>query len=91
MLKRYDVNIYGRSNSIIGGIKGKRLYYELVIAHSKKEAIAEAYKNFHIFMVEPWASLITRRDVKIDCEWISWLVPLSDDEKTLYIDDMLLK
>ena len=91
MLKRYDVDIYGRSNSIIGGIKGEHLYHELVIEHNKKDAIAEAFKNFHIFMGEPWKSIVTRRDVKIECEYVSWLVPLSDDEETLYINNILLK
>ena len=89
MLKKYDVTIYGRKNTIIGAIRNERLYYELVIANSKKEAITEAFKNFHIFIDEPWATLITRRDVRIECEYVSWLIPLGDDEETLYINEML--
>ena len=88
-MKRYDVDVYGRTNTIIGAIRGEHLYHELVIANSKKEAIAEAFKNFHIFIDEPWATLITRWDVKIECEYVSWLIPLSDDEETLYINGML--
>ena len=40
---------------------------------------------------EPWATLITRWDVKIECEYVSWLIPLGENEETLYINNILLK
>ena len=68
MLKKYDVTIYGRKNTIIGAIRNERLYHEVVLANNKKDAMAEALNNFGCFMSEVWNELITRRDIRIECE-----------------------
>lgn len=91
MLKKYDVEIYGRKNTIIGAIRNERLYHEVVLANNKKDAMNEALNNFECFMSEVWNELITRRDIRIECEYVSWLDHSKDDGMMIYINNVLLK
>ena len=37
-MKIYEVTIYGRANTILSGIRNERLYSEIVVTTSKKDA-----------------------------------------------------
>ena len=91
MLKKYDITIYGRKNTIIGAIKNERLYHEIGIAHNKKDAIEQAINDFNMFIADDWKTLITRRDIRIECEYVSWLDHSKDDDMKIYIHNVLLK
>ena len=59
-MKRYDVTIWGRTNTIITGIRDKMLKTKIVVAQNQKEAVD---------MVLPLVlddSYITRRDVRVE-------------------------
>lgn len=86
-MKKYYVEIYGRANTILTGIRYKKLYSEIVISNSKNKAKEEALNDFYMFIDEPWKHVIRRHDIKVECEYISWLV--HDDRETIYINEML--
>lgn len=86
-MKKYYVTIYGRTNTIWSGIRGKELYNEIVISNNKNNAKAEALNNFYMFINDMWKETLDRRDIKVECEWASWLV--HDDRETIYINEML--
>lgn len=67
-MKEYDVTIYGRANTIILSIQGKRIYSERVVGENKKEAKEEAFNNFYRDMDDVWKSLINKNNVRIECE-----------------------
>ena len=86
-MKKYDVTIYGRTNTIYTGIRGEKLYSEIVISNNKDNAKEEALNNFYVFINDMWKEVLDRRNIKIECEWVSWLI--HDDEETIYINEML--
>lgn len=86
-MKKYDVTIYGRTNTIFSGIRNEKLYSEIVISNNKNNAKEEALNNFYTFISDMWKEVLDRRDVKIECEWVSWLV--HDDRETIYINEIL--
>ncbi len=86
-MKKYYVTIYGRTNTILTGIRGKKLYSEMVISNNKDNAKAEALNGFYMFINDMWKEVLDRRDIKVECELVSWLK--HDDRETLYINEML--
>lgn len=86
-MKKYYVTIYGRTNTIFTGIRGKKLYDEMVISNNKDNAKAEALNGFYMFINDMWKEVLDRRDIKVECELVSWLK--HDDRETLYINEML--
>lgn len=86
-MKKYYVTIYGRTNTIWSGIRGKELYNEIVISNNKNNAKAEALNNFYMFINDMWKETLDRRDIKVECELVSWLV--HGDEEMIYINEML--
>lgn len=86
-MKKYYVTIYGRTNTILTGIRGKKLYSEMIISNNKNNAKAEALNGFYMFMSDMWKEILDRRDIKVECEYISWLA--HDDRETIYINEML--
>lgn len=86
-MKKYYVEIYGRTNTIFTGIRGEKLYSEIVISNNKDNAKAEALNGFYMFINDMWKGVLGRRDIKVECEYISWLV--HDDRETIYINEML--
>ena len=86
-MKKYGVTIYGRINTILTGIRSKKLYSEIIISDNKNNAKKEALNNFYMFINDLWKGVLNRFDIKIECEYVSWL---TDDEKeTIYINEML--
>ena len=86
-MKKYEVTIYGRTNTILTGIRSKKLYSEIIISDNKNNAKEEVLNNFYMLIKDLWKEIINRRDIKIECEYVSWL---TDDEKeTIYINEML--
>ena len=86
-MKKYEVTIYGRTNTILTGIRSKKLYSEIIISDNKNNAKKEALNNFYMLINDLWKGIINRFDIKIECEHVSWL---TDDEKeTIYINEML--
>lgn len=67
-IKEYDITIYGRANTIILSIQGKRIYSERVVAKNKKEAKEKAFNNFYRDMDDVWKGLINKNNVRIECE-----------------------
>lgn len=86
-MKKYYVTIYGRTNTIWSGIRGKELYHEIVISNNKNNAKAEALNDFYMFINDMWKETLDRRDIKVECELVSWLV--HDNRETIYINEML--
>ena len=86
-IKKYEVTIYGRTNTIWTGIRGEKLYSEIVISNNKNNAKAEALNDFYIFINDLWKETLDRRDIKVECELVSWLK--HDDRETIYINEML--
>ena len=86
-MKKYDVTIYGRTNTIFSGIRNEKLYSEIVISNNKDNAKEEALNNFYTFINDMWKEVLDRRDIKVECEWVSWLK--HDDRETIYINEML--
>lgn len=86
-MKKYEVTIYGRTNTILTGIRSKRLYSEIIISDNKNNAKKEALNNFYMLIKDLWKETINRRDIKIECEYVSWLI--YDGEETIYINEML--
>ena len=86
-MKKYEVTIYGRTNTIWTGIRGEKLYSEIVISNNKNNAKEEALNNFCMFINDLWKEILDRRDVKIECELVSWLI--HDDREMIYINEML--
>lgn len=86
-MKKYYVTIYGRTNTIWSGIRSKELYHEIVISNNKNNAKAEALNDFYMFINDMWKETLDRRDIKVECELVSWLV--HDDRETIYINEML--
>lgn len=86
-MKKYYVTIYGRTNTIFTGIRGKKLHSEMVISNNKDNAKAEALNDFYRFINDMWKEVLDRRDIKVECEYVSWLA--DDDRETLYINEML--
>ncbi len=86
-MKKYEVTIYGRTNTILTGIRSKKLYSEIIISDNKNNAKKEALNNFYMLIKDLWKETINRRDIKIECEYVSWLI--YDGEETIYINEML--
>ena len=86
-MKKYEVTIYGRTNTILNSIRSKKLYSEIIISDNKNNAKKEALNNFYMFIKDLWKETINRRDIKIECEYVSWLT--DDKEETIYINEML--
>lgn len=86
-MKKYYVEIYGRTNTIFTGIRGEKLYSEIVISNNKDNAKAEALNGFYMFINDMWKGVLGRRDIKVECELVSWLV--HDDREMIYINEML--
>ena len=86
-MKKYEVTIYGRTNTILTGIRSKRLYSEIITSDNKNNAKKEALNNFYMLVKDLWKETINRRDIKIECEYVSWLT--YDGEETIYINEML--
>lgn len=86
-MKKYEVTIYGRTNTILTGIRSKKLYSEIITSNNKNNAKKEALNNFYMLIKDLWKETINRRDIKIECEYVSWLT--YDDEETIYINEML--
>lgn len=86
-MKKYEVTIYGRTNTILTGIRSKKLYSEIITSNNKNNAKEEALNNFYMFIKDLWKETINRRDIKIECEYVSWLT--YDEEETIYINEML--
>lgn len=87
-MKKYDVTIYGRANTIWIGIKGKKLYNEIVISNNKDNAKKEALNNFYMFVNDMWKEvLLDKRNIKIECELVSWLI--HDNKEMIYINEIL--
>ena len=86
-MKKYEVTIYGRTNTILTGIRSKRLYSEIITSDNKNNAKKEALNNFYMLIKDLWKETINRRDIKIECEYVSWLT--YDGEETIYINEML--
>ena len=87
-IKKYDITIYGRTNTTISSIRGKKLYNEIALTTSKNKAKAEALNNFYMLMDDMWKALINRRDIRVKCELVSWLIDW-DDKEMIYINEML--
>lgn len=86
-MKIYQVTIYGRANTILSGIRNERLYSEIVITNNKKNAKDIALNGFYMFIDEVWKALINRHDIRVECDDVTWNI--SNDEETLYINEML--
>lgn len=86
-MKKYEVTIYGRTNTILTGIRSKKLYSEIITSNNKNNAKKEALNNFYMLIKDLWKETINRRDIKIECEYVSWLT--YDGEETIYINEML--
>ena len=86
-MKKYEVTIYGRTNTIWAGIRGEKLYSEIVISNNKDNAKEEALNNFYMFINDLWKEILDRRDIKVECEYISWLV--HDNREMIYISEIL--
>ena len=86
-MKKYYVTIYGRTNTILTGIRGEKLYSETVISNNKDNAKAEALNDFCMFISDMWKEVLDRRDLKVECELVSWFK--HDDIETIYINAML--
>ena len=86
-MKKYEVTIYGRTNTILTGIRSKKLYSEIITSDNKNNAKKEALNNFYMLIKDLWKETINRRDIKIECEYVSWLI--YDGEETIYINEML--
>lgn len=86
-VKKYYVTIYGRTNTILTGIRGKKLYSEIVISNNKNSAKSEALNGFYMFISDMWKEVLDRHDIKVECELVSWLK--HDDRETIYINEML--
>lgn len=86
-MRIYQVEIYGRTNTILSGIRNERLYTEIVVTNNKKNAKDIALNDFYMFIDEVWAALINRYDIKVECEDVTWDV--DKEEETIYINEML--
>lgn len=86
-MKKYYVTIYGRTNTIFTGIRNAKLYSEIVISNNKDNAKAEALNDFYMFINDTWGRVLDRRDLKVECELVSWLK--HDDRETIYINAIL--
>ena len=86
-MKKYEVTIYGRTNTILTGIRSKKLYSEIITSDNKNNAKKEALNNFYMLINGLWKEMLNRRDIKIECEYVSWLI--YDEKETIYINEML--
>ena len=86
-MRIYQVEIYGRTNTILSGIRNEKLYTEIVVTTNKKNAKEIALNDFYMFIDEVWEALINRYDIKVECEDVTW--DTSRDEETIYINEML--
>ena len=86
-MRIYEVTIYGRTNTILSGIRNERLYSEIVVTNNKKDAKDVALNDFHMFIDEMWEALINRHDIRIECEDVTWDV--SKHEEAIYINEIL--
>lgn len=86
-MKKYEVTIYGRTNTILTGIRSKKLYSEIITSDNKNNAKKEALNNFYMLIKDLWKEIINKRDIKIECEYVSWLT--YDEGETIYINEML--
>ena len=86
-MKKYHVTIYGSTNTIFTEIRSAKLYSEIVLSNSKDNAKAEALIDFCMFIGDTWGKVLDRRDLKIECELMSWLK--HDDIGTIYMNAML--
>ncbi len=60
-MKKYEVSIYGKTNSIYRSIQDKCLMSEEVMANSVREAKEIVWNKFE-------KDFLTRNDVRIECE-----------------------
>ena len=86
-MKKYHVTIYGSTNTIFTEIRGVKLYREIVISNNKDNAKVEALNDFYLFINGMWKKVLDRRDLKVECELVSWLK--HDDIETIYMNAML--
>ena len=86
-MKKYEVTIYGRTNTIWTGIRSEKLYSEILISNNKNNAKKEALNDFCMFINDMWKEVLDRRDIKIECELVSWIV--DDDRKMIYINEVM--
>jgi hypothetical protein len=86
-MKKYYVTIYGRTDTIFTGIRNEKLYSEIVISNNKDNAKAEALNDFYMFINDTWGKVLDRRDIKVECDLVSWLK--HDDRETIYMNAML--
>lgn len=86
-MRIYQVEIYGRTNTILSGIRNEKLYTEIVVTNNKKNAKDIALNDFYMFIDEVWEALINRYDIKVECEDVTRDV--RKDEETIYINEML--
>ena len=86
-MKKYHVTIYGSTNTIFTEIRGAKLYSEIVLSNNKDNAKAEALNDFYLFINDMWGKVLDRRDLKVECELVSWLK--HDDRETIYINAIL--
>ena len=86
-MKKYHVTIYGSTNTIFTEIRGAKLYSEIVLSNNKDNAKVEALYDFYMFINDTWGKVLDRRDIKVECELMSWLK--HDDRKTIYINAIL--
>ena len=63
-MKKYEVTIYGRTNTILTGIRSKKLYSEIIISDNKNNAKKEALNNFYMFINDLWKGVLNRFDIK---------------------------
>ena len=64
-MKKYEVTIYGRTNTILAGIRSKKLYSEIITSDNKNNAKEEALNNFYMLIKDLWKETINRRDIKL--------------------------
>ena len=86
-MKKYYVTIYGRTDTIFTNIRNEKLYSEIVISNNKDNAKAEALNDFYMFINDTWGKVLDRRDIKVECDLVSWLK--HDDRETIYMNAML--
>lgn len=86
-MRIYQVTIYGRTNTILSGIRNERLYTEIVVTTNKKNAKDIALNDFYMFIDEVWEALINRYDIRVECDDVT--LDVRKDEETIYLNEML--
>lgn len=86
-MRIYQVEIYGRTNTILSGIRNEKLYTEIVVTNNKRNAKDIALNDFYMFIDEVWEALINRHDIRVECDDVT--LDVRKDEETIYINEML--